>query len=42
MQKFNGVDYLKIDIANHYGLDKKLWDERLAWVNEHEDNLEDF
>lgn len=42
MQVFNGIEYLKIDIANHYGLDKKLWDERLAWVDEHEANLEDF
>ena len=40
MQKFSGVDYLKIDIANHYALDKKLWEERIQWVNDNIDNLE--
>jgi DNA-directed RNA polymerase len=33
MQLFRPLDYLKIAIANHYGLDKKTWDERLSWFN---------
>lgn len=37
---FTGTEYLKIDIANHMGLDKALWNERIAWVDSHEDHLE--
>lgn len=40
MQRFNGKTYLKIDISNAYGLDKKSWDERLTWFQEHEDHLD--
>ncbi len=40
MQEFTGKEYLKIDIANHYGLDKKNWNQRLEWFDEHEDVLE--
>jgi hypothetical protein len=32
MRKFTPVEYLHIDIANNYGLDKKDWDARLNWV----------
>jgi hypothetical protein len=39
MQKFTGMQYLQIDIASNYGLDKKTWDERLAWFKAHEDCL---
>lgn len=39
-QQFTGKQYLKIDIANNFGLDKKTWNERLAWVDAHEDVLE--
>ena len=33
MQKFSGLNYIRIAIANAYGngLDKKLWDERIEW-----------
>lgn len=39
MQEFTGMQYLKIDIANHYGLDKKSWNERLDWFDKNESNL---
>lgn len=31
MQRFTGMQYLMIDIANSYGLDKWNWDIRLKW-----------
>ncbi len=42
MQKFSGLEYLKIDIANHMGLDKLSYAERIAWVDEYEEDLEDL
>lgn len=39
MQQFTGLDYLKIAISNSYGMDKKTWNQRLAWVAENRDNL---
>lgn len=36
MQRFSGTDYLKIDIASNYGLDKETWEKRLAWFSLHE------
>lgn len=36
MQKFTGLEYVKINIANHFGLDKLTWKERIDWVNSHE------
>lgn len=40
MQTFMGTEYLKIDIANCYGLDKESWSDRLDWVTSNEPNLE--
>ena len=37
MQKFTGLDYLKIDIAGSFGLDKLDWEKRLDWFNSQED-----
>lgn len=40
MQSFTGTEYLKIDIASNFGLDKMDWDERIHWVDENIDTLE--
>ena len=34
MQKFTGLGYMKIYLANCFGHDKLTWDERLAWADE--------
>ena len=46
-QQFTASQYLKIDIANNYGnddqgkaLDKLTWDERIAWFDTHEHELD--
>lgn len=39
MQTFTGRQYLAIDIANNFGLDKKTWDQRLSWFEDNQDNL---
>ena len=37
MQKFSGLAYIEIAIANAYGhgLDKKLWEERIEWATDY-------
>lgn len=42
MQYFTGIEYLKIDIANNYGMDKKTWNQRLEWFEAHKDNLDNL
>jgi hypothetical protein len=40
MQHFTGMDYLKMDIASNYGLDKKTWQERLDWFDQNKHQLD--
>lgn len=40
MQTFTGKQYLKIDIANCFGLDRLTWDKRLDWFENNESRLE--
>lgn len=40
MKEFTSLEYLQIDLANNFGLDKRTWDQRIQWATEHEDVLE--
>lgn len=42
MKQFNPMQYLAIDIANHYGLDKLNYEDRIKWVKAHIDDLESY
>lgn len=42
MQKFTPTEYLQIDIASNFGLDKENWGTRLDWFQEHEHELEEL
>lgn len=37
---FTGLEYLAIDVANGYGLDKMEFEDRIQWVKENQGNLE--
>jgi DNA-directed RNA polymerase len=39
MQTFSGIDYIRIDVANQFGLDRLSWDDRLHWVNNNRPDL---
>ena len=40
MKQFTALQYLKMDIASSYGMDKLNWEDRLAWFEEYEPVLE--
>jgi hypothetical protein len=40
MFSYTGWQYLLIDLANHYGLDKLLFEERIQWATDNLANLE--
>lgn len=42
MDNFTSMQYIQIHIASVYGLDKKLFSERLLWVAANENNLENL
>ena len=39
MIKYTSKEYIKIDIANQFGLDKLLFENRIHWVNKHKGGL---
>jgi len=40
--KYTPLEWLYIDISNHYGWDKELFSFRIQWVKDHIDELENF
>ena len=42
MKTFTGTEYLKIDIANQFGLDRLGWEERLWWVEDNKGNFREL
>ena len=40
MQTFTGAQYLMIDAANCWGLDKEVYEVRIQWAKDNLDNLE--
>lgn len=40
MKSYTGIEYLCIDIANNFGLDKELFEDRIQWVKDNFNELE--
>ena len=41
-KEFTGIEYLAIDVANAYGLDKETFEYRIDWVKTNQDSLETY
>lgn len=41
-KEFTGIEYLAIDVANAYGLDKETFEYRIDWVKANQDSLETY
>lgn len=39
MQKFDGLEYMYIALANHYGHDKCTWEDRLDWGKDNHESI---
>jgi DNA-directed RNA polymerase len=42
MDCFTGTEYIKIDLANQFGLDRLNWQDRIYWVEDNEKDLKDL
>lgn len=42
MQTFSPIQYLMIDVASNFGLDKENWDTRLDWFAENQKEIEEL
>ena len=42
MKQFTPYEYMLIEAANAFGLDKEVYDSRIQWVRDNMDNLEDY
>lgn len=40
MKQYNGMDYIRIDVASQFGMDKELFECRIKWVNDNDSDLE--
>ena len=42
MQEFTGTEYVMIDIANQFGLDRLRWTDRIHWVRDNHPDLDNL